>query len=317
MASGSGDGRSLDLAEWSGFERLVQIVDPGATLVRTWPLSGGMSSGMTAFEILTTSGTKRRLVRRSSSGYALQHDERAAAVEFDLLRLLISQGLRVPAPLYFDATGERFTEPYLVVDYVDGAPEFAPADPQDFVIRMATGLAEIHKIDAAAVRLSKYTPIVVRQRGHEQASRVMDVGVILALLEAASPRSQRNRSALLHGDYWAGNVVWNDGRIAGVIDWEEARVGDPLIDVAISRLDILWLLGVDAMDAFTDAYRSATKVDLADLPLWDLDAALRPSFNIGEWAAAWPELGRPDITEATMRAGHALFVERASAALRG
>jgi aminoglycoside phosphotransferase (APT) family kinase protein len=314
-----GESRAPDLAEWSRFQDLVQVIDPGATLLRTWPLRGGMSSGMTAFEIRTTSGTTRRLVRRSSSGYALQDNPRAAAVEYELLRSLSANGLPVPAPLYFDSTGERFAEPYLVIDYVDGAPEFAPSDPRDFVTRMATGLAELHTIDAAepaVAALSQYTPIVVRQRGHERASRVMDVDAIEARLDEA-PLPQRNPSTLLHGDYWAGNVVWKDGRIAGVIDWEEARVGDPVIDVAISRLDILWLLGVDAMDAFTDVYCSLAKFDLGDLPLWDLDAALRPSFNIGEWAAAWPELGRPDITEATMRAAHAQFVDRAFAALRG
>jgi aminoglycoside phosphotransferase (APT) family kinase protein len=314
------EGRTPDPAEWAGFQSLVQAIDPGATLLRTWRLRGGMSSGMTAFEIRTAGGATRRLVRRSSSGFALQDNPRAAAVEYDLLRSLRAKGLRVPAPVYFDASGERFAQPYLVVEYVDGAPEFAPTDPRDFVTRMAAGLAEIHNVNAALpaiAALSEYTPIAVRQRGHEQASRVMDVGAVQARLDEASPLPQRNRSALLHGDYWAGNVVWKDGRIAGVIDWEEARVGDPVADVAVSRLDILWLLGAGAMDAFTDVYRSLTDADLRDLPLWDLDAALRPSFNIGEWAAAWPELGRPDITEATMRAGHAQFVERAFAALRG
>lgn len=279
-----------------------------------------MSSGMTAFEIRTTNGVTKRLVRRSSSGYALRDNPRAAAIEFDLLGSLVARGLRVPVPRHFDGTGELFAEPYLVVDYVDGTPQFAPADQRDFVVRMATGLAEIHGVDAAqpaVAALSKYAPIVERQRSHEHTSRVMDVGAVLAVLDEASPLPQRNRSTLLHGDYWAGNVVWHDGIVEGVIDWEEARVGDPVIDVAISRLDILWLLGVDAMDSFTDAYRSASNADLGDLPYWDLDAALRPSFNIGEWAAAWPELGRPDITEATMRAGHALFVEKAFAALRG
>ena len=314
------EGPTPDPAEWSRFQSLVQTIDPGATLLRTWPLRGGMSSGMTAFEIRTTGGATRRLVRRSSSAYALQDNPRAAAIEYDLLRSLRARGLRVPAPVHFDAGGEQSAQPYLVVEYVDGAPEFAPTDPHDFVTRMATGLAEIHRVDAAqspVAALSQYAPIAVRQRGRDEASRVMDVGAVRARLDAAAPLPQRNRSALLHGDYWAGNVVWKDGRIAGVIDWEEARVGDPVIDVAISRLDVLWLLGADAMDAFTDVYRGLTDVDLRDLPLWDLDAALRPSFNIGEWAAAWPELGRPDITEATMRAGHALFVERALAALRG
>ena len=29
---------------------------------------------------------------------------------------------------------------------------------------------------------------------------------------------------VVHGDFWAGNLVWAAGRVAGVIDWSEARV---------------------------------------------------------------------------------------------
>lgn len=319
MTTGSRE-EQADLEERTRFERLVRIIDPGATLCRTWPLRGGMSSGMTAFETATANSGTKRLVRRNSSGYALKDDPHAAAVEFALLRSLRAQGLRVPTPLYFDDSRELFSEPYLVVEFIDGAPEFSPADPDDFVAQMAKGLADIHRVDVvgeAFARLANYSPIVVRQREHAAASRVIDVRAVQAWLDAASPLPRRNPLTLLHGDYWAGNVVWKDGRIAGVIDWEEARVGDPVIDVAISRLDILWLLGIDAMHEFTRAYRSMTNFDLRDLPFWDLDAALRPSFNIDEWAAAWPELGRPDITEATMRVGHAQFVDQAFAALRG
>ena len=27
----------------------------------------------------------------------------------------------------------------------------------------------------------------------------------------------------VHGDFWAGNLIWADERVAGVIDWSEAR----------------------------------------------------------------------------------------------
>jgi aminoglycoside phosphotransferase (APT) family kinase protein len=37
---------------------------------------------------------------------------------------------------------------------------------------------------------------------------------------------------VLHGDYWPGNVLWRDGRLVGVIGWEEAAFGDPLADLA-------------------------------------------------------------------------------------
>src|SRR5207245_5037921 len=101
---------------------------------------------------------------------------------------------------------------------------------------------------------------------------------------------------LLHGDFWPGNIIWRDGRIAAVIDWEEAELGDRLSDVAITRLDILWAFGVDAMHDFTARYRAMTSVDLVNLPYWDLYAALRPVSNIAEWAAVYPDLGSTDIT---------------------
>jgi aminoglycoside phosphotransferase (APT) family kinase protein len=110
-------------------------------------------------------------------------------------------------------------------------------------------------------------------------------------------------------------VLWNGRRLVGVVDWEEACLGDPIADVAIARLEMLWAFGLEPMRVFTQRYATLSGFDLADLPYWDLDAALRPVFNLDEWAAGWPELGRPDVTEATMRAGHRTFVDLAFDAL--
>ena len=44
------------------------------------------------------------------------------------------------------------------------------------------------------------------------------------------------------------------GRLVGVIDWEDAALGDPLADLANSRLEILWAFGDEAMERFTREY---------------------------------------------------------------
>jgi aminoglycoside phosphotransferase (APT) family kinase protein len=116
---------------------------------------------------------------------------------------------------------------------------------------------------------------------------------------------------LLHGDLWPGNIIWREGRIAAVIDWEEAELGDPLYDVSITRLDLLWAFGIDAMDHFTAHYQAMTGAEFTHLPYWDLCAALRPAGNIGQWAEAYPDLGRPDITAESMRQGHRAFITQA------
>ncbi len=64
--------------------------------------------------------------------------------------------------------------------------------------------------------------------------------------------------------------------LTNCIDGEDAAIGDPLADVANSRLEILWALGRDAMERFTQHYQSLAPLDITDLPLWDLCAALRP-----------------------------------------
>tara|TARA_Y100001960_G_scaffold220563_1_gene230694 strand:+ start:154 stop:603 length:450 start_codon:yes stop_codon:yes gene_type:complete len=84
---------------------------------------------------------------------------------------------------------------------------------------------------------------------------------------------------LLHGDLWPGNVLWQDGRLVAVVDWEDGAAGARLIDVAIARSDLSWGYGWDAMEAFTARYATRTGCDLSALPLWNLRATLRQAPN--------------------------------------
>jgi hygromycin-B 4-O-kinase len=57
---------------------------------------------------------------------------------------------------------------------------------------------------------------------------------------------------LVHGDYGFGNVLAQDGRITAVLDWNGARYGDFLFDVA--WLDF-WSPGAGWQDRFQEHYR--------------------------------------------------------------
>ena len=134
------------------------------------------------------------------------------------------------------------------------------------------------------------------------------------------PLPRQNATTLLHGDFWPGNVLWQAGQLVAVIDWEDAKLGDPLADLAISRLDMLWIFGRNAMQELTDQYQSMLRQtsvasDFTNLPYWDLYAALRPASSIAEWATVYPPWGRTDITEKTMREGHKWFITQAFRAL--
>jgi aminoglycoside phosphotransferase (APT) family kinase protein len=297
-------------------EQLVRRIDPQSKLLRTWQLKGGVSVQMTAIEMMLPDGnTNKLIVRRHDVN--LRRNPHIAADEFKLLQLLRSEGVPTPTPDHLDQSGEIFSTPYLVLEYVEGMPEFAPSNFPNFILKFATTLARIHRADASKLDLS-FLPQQEEMNVEKLRARpahvdaFLDKGRIREALASIMPFPQANQVVLLHGDFWPGNLLWKDDQVVAVIDWEDAALGDPLADLGNSRLEILWAFGIDAMHSFTHHYQSImTAVDYTDLPYWDLCAALRPASQFAEWAEGWQHFGRNDVTEKSMREGHQLFITQA------
>jgi aminoglycoside phosphotransferase (APT) family kinase protein len=249
------------------FLELAARVAPGATVLRTWPLKGGVSAYVHALELAHPDGRLERLVVRRHGALAKGHRPEVAADEFRLLQRLHAAGLPVPAPRWLDAAGEIFGTPCLVVDFVDGSPEL-PADPLDAVERMATLLAEVHALDVDALGVG-FLPRRVdpADEGGDPIAR----------------HTPLDRLSLLHGDFCPGNLLWRGGRIVALLDWEDAAIGDPLSDVAGCRQELLWKLGDDAPDAFTLAYERPASVDHRALAGWDRFVATAALEHMGQW----------------------------------
>jgi aminoglycoside phosphotransferase (APT) family kinase protein len=107
------------------------------------------------------------------------------------------------------------------------------------------------------------------------------------------PDGQR---ALVHGDYWPGNLLWVRGRLVGVVDWEQPRLGDLAKDVATCRGDLWVLFGQAAAEAFLSAYERAAGRKVNDLRFWDLLISSWAVAEMKQWAVAYRILGRPDLT---------------------
>ncbi|HVU09974.1 MAG TPA: phosphotransferase [Phototrophicaceae bacterium] len=294
--------------------KLVHALDAQAYLLRTWPLTGGVSAQMTALELLRTGYQTQKVIVREPNEADLRRNPQAAAVQFRLLKALRAAGLATPDAYYLDESGEITPLPYLVMEYIDGQPQLAPPHVGGFVRQIAAYLAQIHrietsKLDFLPLRPPAFTTLPNDDYHGGSADRLR------VALAAVTPLERRNPSVLLHGDFWAGNILWKNNRLAAVVDWEDATLGDPLTDFAISRLDTLLIFGVQAMQDFTQQYQSALPIDYTDLPYWDLFAALRAAPYLGDWIGVYPALGRPDISEAALRASHQWFVEQAFAAL--
>ena len=98
------------------------------------------------------------------------------------------------------------------------------------------------------------------------------------------PLAPRNPNCLLHGDFWPGNLLWNNGQLVGIIDWEDAAIGDPLADLAKCRLEFLGAFGQLAVINFTDCYLPKTPaIDPTDVPFWDLCMAMLMQTKLAAW----------------------------------
>lgn len=276
--------------------------------MRAWPLAGGVSAQVTALELAGPGGATRRLVLRQYGAADLGRDPQIAEHEFELLRALHAAGMPVPAPIAFDQSNTLLPSPFLVIELVEGTAELAPEQRAPAIPQLARALAGLHRLDPAGLALGflpRASDMVAAALARPPAAPddALGEGTIRAAL-AGWPPAERNRAAVLHGDYWPGNVLWRAGRLAAIIDWEDAALGDPLADLANCRLELLWAWGHEAMQQFTAEYLAAAPIDTAALPCWELWAALRPCGKLQSWGLA-PE------DERRMRELHGWFVAQA------
>lgn len=287
-------------------QRVARRIEPRGTLLRAWPLTGGVSAQVMALEIERPGGQPLRAIVRQHGPADLRRNPHIAADEFRLLRLLREHGLAAPEPYHYDESGALLPSPYIAIEYVEGSTELPPGEGP--VRQMAEQLARIHAIDSAGPPLA-FLPRYAEGAAAAQAAlgpEPDDARHIRDALASVWPIPERNRPALLHGDFWPGNMLWRSGQLVAVIDWEDAAVGDPLADLANSRLEIMWALGRGAMQLFTSAYLAAAPIDTQLLPDWELYAALKPALKLSSW-------GLDPAAEAAMRGGLRWFVGQAIA----
>ena len=248
--------------------RALRHIDPGFGLESIRRLSGRAC-------LVTASTTERattQLVLLSHSEGDRLRNPNIARDEFRLLKTLRGAGLPVAQPLYLD--GEH-APPYFIASCLPGSPRFAAGDRLAFGRALAAWLAAIHAVDLAQHDLSFLPRQAERLADFLDGANPADERIQSAMLCAAD-RVKPNATALLHGDFWPGNLLWTGETLSGIIDWEDAMLGDPLADLGKSRLEMLWALGEAAMRGYTAAYLALNpQLDASALPFWDLWGAAR------------------------------------------
>ncbi len=280
---------------------------PGGRVLRAQTMAGDSSAPL-ALEFVLPRRRCFAVVRRGAGAWR----------EARLLAALRRWGLPVPAPLhagriYRSGCGSGGAGgPFVAMELLAGESDYDPQDRDGAALEMAAFLARLH-MRAPGGRFS-FLPRLTAPLQLVGPGRAEEPPLLAAraVLEAAPVAGGGQR--LLHGDFWPGNLLWRGGRLAAVVDWEDAAIGDPLADVAIARCDLAWGFGWRAMEVFTRRYGALTGFDLAGLALWDIAAVLRQAPHGGDYAEGWQELGRVDVTRDAIAAVHRRLAREAMAA---
>ena len=270
----------------------------GGRFVARRSLPGGVSADVQAVDLAGPEGRRTVVVRQKDDAAGLAHEHAVMTVLAEILPA-------VPRPL---ALSQRLPLPAMVLPLVEGTID--PPELRDGLHPMAAWLAALHGLDVDDLGL----PATLERR-------TQPLPELLAWLPERFDDLRQDfergggalapvRPSMLHGDYWVGNLIWRDGELVGVIDWEDAAVGDPAADLAGARLELVWRFGFDAADELSEHYVALRgHPGQRRLALWELYVASAGLAYMHLW-------GLPGEQEAHNRRGAQAVLDRAAAVLR-
>jgi aminoglycoside phosphotransferase (APT) family kinase protein len=177
--------------------------------------------------------------------------------EARLLRALRDTPARVPEVLAVCPDADVIGAPFYVMERIEGEPiVFSVPEPLDTPAERARigdeligALVEIHAVDWRAAGLEDFgkpTGYLERQlrrfKGLWDLNRTREIPAVESVgswLGENLPSS--GPATIVHGDYRLGNTMFAPGapaRLAAVLDWEMATIGDPLAD--LGYLCMMW-----------------------------------------------------------------------------
>ena len=283
---------------------------PGARLVSTRRLPGGLAAQTHAARIELASGARTTLVVRRKANGAWRIPR-----HFRTLEVLAESNVPAPTPVLLDVNGQYFDVPTMIIEHA-GYPLLRPQGQGTWVEQMARALHKVHGVtpeNADLAYLLEPPPGVAPDppgRGEPDP--------LIERVRAAMRRFEGEfyplPPTLVHDDFWPGNTVWLRQQLTAVIDWDGAKVGDRRIDVAQCRLDLTFVAGEQAAADFLRDYEALHGGPLHDLWYFDLACFERGHGWFERWHDGYADIGINWTSPEEMVAAGREFAARALAA---
>lgn len=241
------------MAELPGVDlaALTDWLDAQRPGLRTGPLSGTViAGGKSNLTYRITDGARQWALRRPPLAHVLPtaHD---MAREYRVISALSGTAVPVAEPVALctdpDVLGASF---YLmsfvagtVLDDAERVAGVAPDQARTCCERLVDTLVALHAIDPDAVGLGDFgrpegflARQVARWTKQWQANQTEPRAAVPDLVDTLTATLPATSAAgIVHGDYRLTNVIYSGDltRVAAVVDWEMATLGDPLSDLGL------------------------------------------------------------------------------------
>lgn len=267
----------------------------GKAVKNSKPLKGGVSSVISHHLLDDQSSVVSRQIL----------NKEWLAEELDLIiherasLLALSRGdLTVPTFLAADAIAKECDAPTLLMSTLPGKVQLDRSVYEAGMPQLAETLYRIHQTTIPPDFRWEYAPYAPI---HEitvpnWTTNPDDWEKALHFVQNSTPSFT---PVFIHRDYHPTNILWEDGKLSGVVDWINACRGPALVDVAHCRINFALLYGVETADSFLKAYLNEHHMDYN--PHWDILSVFDFVDEEMDVYEGWTDLGYTELSSSLMK----------------
>lgn len=248
----------------------------GSRVERAVRVAGGASKEAWAVD---TADGRSLLVRRAGGG-VIHADTLSLREEYEVLVAAREAGVRVPEPVAY--LGEVDGRETFAMERVGGETigrRIVRSPPPGLARQLAEELARVHAIPAARLPFLPRVDLFPRLESELDAIGEPHPAIEYGLTWCRTRLPLAREPVVSHGDFRIGNVAVDEHGIVAVLDWEFAKVADPLEDLAWPLIRA-WRFGADALrlggvadaEPYLARYEELTgrAIPRAELAVWEV-----------------------------------------------
>jgi aminoglycoside phosphotransferase (APT) family kinase protein len=237
--------------------KMPQVAD--LRVINLVRIPGGSSRETYSFDAEWTENGKHHLRpmigRRNPTGGLLKSERER---EYKVVDAMYRAGMKIPEPLFLELDPAVMERPFFIMHRMPGrtaAGAGAAAEPEPLRRKLAdqfiTEMARLHRLDWRALNLEWLgVPQDLAEPARMQTQHWLDLyhqdrmNEAWPIIDAAFVWLTANpviadRIVIVHGDFRAGNYLFDDTGFITMLDWEMTHLGDPLEDLGWSSMR-LW-----------------------------------------------------------------------------